>query len=92
MGGDAHITINWKTAVEILDLDPPLENSISQETAPVVIQELCAKLLDFKKAWEEDGLTVEEFKDFGPVQRFRRQFINGWDALLAAIAEQRANT
>jgi transaldolase len=89
VGGDMHITVNWSTVEEILAQDPPVENTIAVETDPDVIDELCTKLPDFGRAWEEDGLSVEEFKDYGPVQRFRRQFINGWDALLADIACRR---
>jgi transaldolase len=91
VGGDAHITINWSTAAEIIALDPPVQDTISLETSCEVIEELCEKLPDFEKAWTEDGLAVHEFKDYGPVQRFRRQFINGWDQLIVAIQERRAS-
>ena len=35
------------------------------------------------------SLTVEEYEDFGPVQHFRDNFIAGWNAVLAAIADAR---
>ena len=89
VGGEWHITINWSTAEEILALDPPVENTVAIETAGEVVDELCAKLPDFRRAWDVDGLTVSQFKDYGPVQRFRRQFINGWDTVLTTISERR---
>lgn len=89
VGGDAHITINWSTARELIDADPAVENRIDAETSKDVIDELLEKLPDFRKAYLADGLTVEEFSDYGPVQLFRNAFLNGWYTLLAAIAKRR---
>ena len=38
---------------------------------------------------KEAGLTVEEFKDFGPVNLFRDQFLKGWGFLLTTIKDRR---
>jgi hypothetical protein len=40
-------------------------------------------------AFEEGGLAVEEFTDYGPVRYFRDSFEAGWSALLEAIAARR---
>lgn len=85
VGGDWHVTINWKDADALLKQNPPVDSAFAEETPAAVIAELCEKLPDFRRAWDEKGLTVGEFAHYGPVQRFRRQFINGWDELLAAI-------
>ena len=37
-----------------------------------------------------DGLTLEEFEAFGPVQHFRNAFIAGWTKVHEAIAAERA--
>ena len=37
-----------------------------------------------------DGLDVDEFEDFGPVQHFRDDFIAGWIAVREAVAARRA--
>ena len=89
VGTDMHITINWKTAEEILAFDPHVENTLEHIVPESITAELCARIPDYKKAWEEDGLSVEEFECYGPVQRFRRAFINGWDELISAIAGRR---
>jgi len=54
-----------------------------------VVDELCEKLPDFRKAYFEDGLAIEEFADFAPLQYFRNIFVKGWDTLLGAVREQR---
>ncbi|HWT80370.1 MAG TPA: transaldolase family protein [Candidatus Methylomirabilis sp.] len=89
VGGEFHITINWSTAEEILALNPPVTNRISIETPPAVIAELEEKLPDFRKAWREGELAVDQFAEYGPVQRFRNQFIQGWTQMLDTIKEER---
>ncbi len=89
VGGDAHITINWSTAAELIAGDFPVESMIDIETPLEVIKELSAKLPDFRKAYEENALTVDEFAEYGPVQLFRNGFLNGWYTLLAAISKRK---
>jgi transaldolase len=89
VGGEFHITINWSTAEEILALNPPVTARIAIETPREVIAELEQKLPDFRKAWREGELAVEEFAEYGPVQRFRNQFIRGWTQMLDTIKEER---
>lgn len=89
VGGDAHITINWSTAAELIEKDLPVESEIELETPAEVIEELSAKLSDFRKAYEGDALTLDEFAQYGPVQLFRNSFLNGWYTLLAAICKRK---
>jgi len=90
VGGAVHVTINWSTAQEIMDADTPLVSRLAEgEPSPEAIAELREKFPDFRKAYDDDGLTVEEFADFGPVQFFRNAFLNGWYLLLAEVAARR---
>jgi len=89
VGGAVHITINWSTAAEILEMDPAIENEMETQTDQSVIDELLDKLPDFRRAYLEDGLELEEYAGYGPVQHFRNQFIGGWDSLLETIRERR---
>ena len=90
VGADMHITINWNgTADKLMDLDPPVVYRMFNPAPQYVVDELLEKIPDFKKAYSEDGLIVEEFAGFGPVNLFRTQFINGWNYLLKAIRERR---
>jgi hypothetical protein len=45
--------------------------------------------VDFRKAFDDDGLPVEEFADYGPVQFFRNAFLKGWYLLLVEIPTRR---
>lgn len=87
--GDPHITINWSTAQEILDLDIEVEQKIDQEVPQSVIEELRAKFSDFMRVYDDDGMMVQEYADFGPIQLFRNAFLMGWYQLLAEIAQRK---
>jgi transaldolase len=89
VGGDLHITINWSTAQELIEADGAVVSRIDVETPGSVIDELVEKLDDFRKAYYEDGLMVEEYAEYGPVQLFRNAFLKGWYLLLAEVSARR---
>jgi transaldolase len=90
VGGDMSITINWKnSADQLLEQNPPVIERIKSQTPDYVLDELCAKIPDFKLAWEEDALNPEEFGTYGPVILFRKAFTDGWEFLLEEISKRR---
>ena len=89
VGGDVHVTINWSTAQELIEANGPVVSRIDAETPQSVIDELCDKFVDFRKAYYEDRLSVDEFSGYGPVQLFRNAFLKGYYLLLAEIASRR---
>jgi len=89
VGGEVHVTINWTTAQEIIEADEPIISRIDAETPQSAIDELSEKFVDFQRAYQEDGLCVEEFAGYGPVQLFRNSFLKGYYLLLAEIAARR---
>lgn len=89
VGGDVHVTLNWSTMKELIDADGPIVSRIDAQDSQEVIEELYVKIPDFRRAYDEDGLTPAEFKEFAPLLRFRNIFIKGYDHLLKEIAERR---
>jgi transaldolase len=89
VGGDVHVTINWSTFEELFELDPPIENRLDVVDEEDAIAELREKIPDFRRAYDDDGLSPPEFAGFAPLLRFRNNFIDGCDALLQAIADRR---
>ena len=90
VGGEMDITINWVGAADkLIELNPPVIYRMNTPVPQYVISELMEKLPDFKKAYMEDGLKVQEFKDYGPVVLFRSAFLKGWGNLMEAIKERR---
>jgi transaldolase len=51
------------------------------------VDELMAKFPDFRRAYSEDGLSIEEFDDFGPTRRTLRQFIGACSDLAALVRD-----
>lgn len=90
VGGKVCCTINWEgTADRLLEQDPPVVYRLFNPVPQKVIDELIEKLPDFKRGFQEDGLEIEEFEDFGPVRLFRSAFIKGWKRVLDLISEHR---
>lgn len=90
VGAEMHITINWKgTADKLIESDPPVVYRINTPAPQYVIDELLEKIPDFRRAYLEDGLSIEEFAGFGPVDLFRSSFVKGWNYLLKTIKERR---
>ena len=89
VGGAMHVTINWSTAEELIAANLPVTSRIDAATPAEVVQELRAKVPGFRRAYDDDGLTVQEFKDFGPLMYFRAMFLNGYARLLDEVAERR---
>jgi transaldolase len=90
VGGDMHVTINWSTARDLLEADAPATPKIQEVPASEVVEELSAKLPDFRRAYTVGGLAPAEFKDFGPLLHFRSSFLRGWNRLVDEIRVRRA--
>ena len=52
--------------------------------------ELMEKLPDFKRGYQPDGLSPEEYEGFGPVQLFRSSFMKSWRRVLELAEKRRA--
>lgn len=93
VGGDVNLTINWKgTADRLLAQDAPVVYRMFNPVPEHVIAELCEKLPDFRRGYEDDGIHVEEYDEFGPVELFRSSFVKSWQRVLDMIKTRRAAT
>jgi transaldolase len=90
VGGALHATINWGTFAEVLASTEPFARGIEEPLDPAAVARLEATFEDVRRALAPDGLTVDEYDAFGPVQHFRNVFISGWTAVHAAVSEERA--
>ncbi|MBN1535513.1 MAG: hypothetical protein JW908_02190 [Anaerolineales bacterium] len=90
VGGNVCITINWEgTADKLLDLNPSVIYRLFNPVPSKVIDELMEKLPDFRKGYQANGLAVEEYEGFGPVQLFRSSFVKSWSKVMEVIKERR---
>ncbi|SEB08126.1 transaldolase family protein [Leifsonia sp. 21MFCrub1.1] len=84
VGGDLVISppFDWQRLVN--DNDLPVESRIERAVDPEVLDTLARRFPDFRRAYEPDGMTVEEFDDFGATRITLRQFLDA-DAALDAL-------
>lgn len=52
---------------------------------PKIIDALSAHFADFRAAYDERGLAVEQFRTFGPTVATLNQFLGGYEQLLAIV-------
>jgi transaldolase len=76
----------------LLEEDPPVVSMIDTPAPQSFVDELLERIPDFQRAYLEEGLSVDEFQDFGPVVLFRHSFVDGWRYLLKTIRERRKET
>ncbi len=87
MGGDISLTIPHKWIKRFVNSDVPVENNIDKPVDPKLIDQLTRKIPDFVKAYQPDGLTVEQFETYGATARTLLQFLGGYDELIKTIRD-----
>ncbi len=91
VGGDVCITMNWPgQAEELLKSNFPVVPRFFNPSPEKYIDELLIKIPDFRKAYMTDGLKVEEYEHFGPVDYFRLIFDGSWNNALGLIKTRRS--
>ncbi len=92
VGGDVNITMNWDgtgSCSELIEADAPVISRLFNPVQPAVLEELHAKLPQFREAYNEGVITAEQFEENGAVEYFRNMFIDSWKKTLSLIAEER---
>lgn len=84
MGADMSLTIPHKWIKRFNSCEVPVQNNIDTPVDERILEQL--KLFpDFHKAYDADGMTVDQFDTFGPVCKTLLQFLKGYDELVAVI-------
>jgi transaldolase len=87
IGGDIVLTIPYKWQLLFNASDIEVVPRFDDEVPAAVIAELESKVPDFRRAYEPDGLTVDEFDDFGATRRTLRGFIASYQDLVAVVRD-----
>ena len=87
VGGDVIITMpsSWQKKFNGSAID--VRERMHEPVDPIYINELLAAFPDFRRAFQPDGLTVDEFDSFPPSVRTLRAFIASYHDLLAAVTD-----
>jgi transaldolase len=75
IGGEVVISPPYSWQVRFNASDVPVRRRIDNPVREEIVDILSRKFLDFRRAYSEGGLSVEEFDMFAPTCRTLRQFI-----------------
>jgi transaldolase len=87
IGGDIVISppYSWQVRFNASDIEvrPRIDNPVDRR----MVEELSKKFSDFRRAYTEGGISVEEFDSFAPSRRTLRQFIAACAELNALVRD-----
>jgi transaldolase len=75
----------WQVRFNASGITP--EARIDEPVDPALVRELLYRIPDFGRAYEPDGLAIDEFDRFGPTVRTLRGFIASYHDLVGAIRD-----
>lgn len=87
IGGDVVLTIPYEWQLLFNASDVEVKERFQNPVPAEIVETLYAKFADFRRAYDADGLTVEEFDSFGPTVRTLRGFIGSFHDLVAVIRD-----
>lgn len=87
VGGDVVLTMPhaWQVRFNASGITPT--DRIDVPVDPAHIDELLERIPDFARAYEPDGLTVDDFASYGATVRTLRGFIASYHALVGAVRD-----
>ena len=88
IGGDVILTIPSKWQKLFNDSKVEVKPRMEDAVDPAIIEEMYDRIPDFRKAYDEDGMTIEEFDTYGATVRTLRGFIASYHELIGVIREQ----
>lgn len=89
VGGDVCITMNWVGhADKLLEQDQPVVSRLFNPVQEMVLEELL-KIPEFCQAYYKDGLSVDEYEEYGPVKYFWDSFVGAWKNVVEEIKSKR---
>lgn len=87
IGGDLIQSIPYEWQLKFNASDIEVRERMSQPVDPRIVEALCDKIPDFRRAYAADGLSVDEFDTYGATVRTLRGFIGSAHDLIAVVRE-----
>ena len=87
VGGDVVISPPYKWQLRFNASDVSVAPRIEKPVDPEIVEELLHKFPDFRRAYNEDGLSTTEFDTFGPTVRTLRQFLEATHELAVRVRD-----
>jgi len=87
IGGDVVLTMPAKWQRLFNESRFAVRPRIAEPVPEEIVEELCETIADFRRAYEPDGLAVDEFDAFGATVRTLRTFIDSYHDLAATVRD-----
>lgn len=87
IGGDLVQAIPYEWQLLFNKSDVEVRKRMQNPVDPAIVEELYRKFADFRRAYDENGMTVEEFDRFGATLRTLRAFIGSYAELVACVRD-----
>lgn len=85
IGGDVVISPPHKWQVRFNNSDITCEDRIHTQVAPKIVNDLLTKFPDFKRSYEDGGMTDDDFDTYGPTARTLRGFLDATHELAVIV-------
>jgi len=87
IGGDVVISPPWQWQKRYNASDVEVVNRMDNPVDPAILAELEKKFVDFCRAYDEKGMTIEDFDSFGATRRTLHQFCQATTNVISMIRE-----
>ncbi len=87
IGGDVSLTLPHEWQVKYNESGYRIIERMQEPVAEEILEALDHKIPDFRRAYNENGMTADEFDTFGATVRTLRSFISAWHDFIAVIRD-----
>ena len=87
VGGNVTLTLPYEWQLKFNASDVKIEDRMQIPVKPEIIDALYGSFPDFRRAYDVDGMAIDEFDSYGATVRTLRSFIGAWHDLVAVIRD-----
>jgi len=87
IGGDLILSIPYAWQLRFNNSAVEVISRIDEPVDPQIVNELYDRFPDFRRAYDEDGMSGEEFDTFGPTVRTLRGFIAAFQQIVSLVRD-----
>jgi len=87
IGGDLSMTLPYEWQMQFNASDIEVIDRIQNPVDQRILDTMLCLIPDFRRAYEPDGLTVDEFDSYGATARTLRTFISSYHDLMSLVRD-----
>jgi transaldolase len=87
IGGDLAITMPYEWQVHFNKSGIEVKDRIQNPVDPRIVETLYERFPEFRKAYDPDGLTIDDFDTYGATARTLRSFISSYHDLMSVMRD-----